>query len=389
MASLPLSYTLRSLFVRKSSTLLTVVSIGATVAVLAGVISLQQGFKTLFTESGREDIGVFVRPGSTNEGDSLFRPDLADILIKTTPEIATDARGQPLAAAEMFLAIARKTLAGGTAYVPIRGVQPMSLVLNADLVRIAEGRTFTPGSDEVIVGARLVEHIQDCRVGEVLQINTTPFRVVGIFESESPFAGEIWGDLERYRESLDRGVYNRVIARLRPEVDLAVLQARLKDDKQVPADVYSEREFLTRQTRILSGVLLGLGGVLAAIMGVAAVFTGTNAMLAALSSRTQEIGVLLSIGFRPAAIFFAFLVEAVFLGLLGGLIGILLALPLNGIRTRAMNFSTFSDVAFAFRVTPTVLVTAVAFAMLLGLFGGAWPAWRASRLTPTEALRRA
>jgi ABC-type antimicrobial peptide transport system permease subunit len=388
MAHVPLSYNLRGLWVRKSTTVLTLVSIGATVAVLAAVIALQQGFQRLFTDSGRAGLAVFVRPGSTNEGDSLFRPDLAELLIKSLPEVATDEHGQPIAAAEMYLAVARERVEGGIVYTPIRGVQPMSLRIHADQMHVGEGALFGFGRDEVVVGRRLVERIRDCHIGDVLVLNTTPFRVVGIIDSDGPSAGEIWGDIDRLREALKRGVYNRVIARLEPDVDFAALQARLKDDKQVPADVYTEAVFLARQTARLSQTLYFLGGALALIMGLAAVFTGTNAMQAALSARTHEIGVLLSIGFRPRAVFLSFLVESMLLGLLGGVLGCLLALPLNGIRTAAMNFDTFTDTSFAFRVSPLVLGLATLFALLLGLLGGALPASRAARLRPTEALRR-
>jgi ABC-type antimicrobial peptide transport system permease subunit len=388
VAGVPLSYNVRGLFVRRTSTILTVIGIGATVAVLAGVLALQQGFATLFAESGREDIAVFLRPGATSEGESAFQRSRADILVKSTDEIAQDESGRPLASAETYLAVRLRKLDGGETNVPIRGVEQMSFDLRGEDVRIAEGRRFLPGTDEVVVGRSLTSRIRGCAVGEVIVLNTTPFRVVGVFDHDGPFASEIWGDVERMMGALERPVYSRVIARLRPDADLAALTERLESDKQVPAKVLSEREYLTGQTAILSGILIGLGAFLALVMGTAAVFTGTNTMLAALSARTHEIGVLLSIGFRPLSIFTSFVRESLLLGLLGGIVGTLLVIPLNGVRTGTTNFQTFTEVAFAFRVTPTVLATAIAFAVLLGLLGGAWPAWRAARLEPTEAMRR-
>ncbi|HKX45181.1 MAG TPA: ABC transporter permease, partial [Planctomycetota bacterium] len=218
--------------------------------------------------------------------------------------------------------------------------------------------------------------------------NTTPFRVVGVFASDTSFASEVWGDAERIGAALERPLYNRVVGRLRPGADVRALAARLEDDQRVPAKVLTELQYLSSQTAALSIVLLFLGAFLAGVMGVAAVFTGTNTMLAAIAARSHEIGILLAMGFRPLPIFLAFLLEATALGLLGGLLGILMALPLNGVRTGTTNFQTFTEVAFAFRVTPTVLTTAVLFALALGLLGGAWPAWRAARMRPTEALRR-
>jgi len=222
----------------------------------------------------------------------------------------------------------------------------------------------------------------------VIQLNTTPFRVVGVFDLEGPYGSEIWGDLDRMLAALDRSGPQRVVAKMREGADLEALAARLESDKEVPARFQTEREHLSAQTGMLSGVLLGLGGLLAVIMGIAAVFTATNTMLAALSARTHEIGILLSVGFRPLPIFLSFLLESVLIGLLGGLVGCLLALPINGIETGTTNFATFTEVAFAFRLTPTVLLTAAIFSLVLGLIGGAWPAWRAARMAPTEALRR-
>lgn len=388
MALVPLSYNARSLFVRRSATLLTVFGIGATVAVLAGVLALQQGFERLFTSSGREHVVIFLRPGATNEGDSLFERERAEILMKSRPEIALDEQGRPLAAAERYLAVRRRKLDGGETNVPIRGIGPRSLAIHGDLVEVVAGRPVEFGADEVMVGSALTTRMQNCRVGDVLLLNTTPFRVVGEFRSEGPFNSEIWGDSERIGEALERPLLNRVVAQIVPGTDLEKLAESLESDKRVPAKVQTEKAFLEGQTQVLSGVLLFLGGFLALVMGSAAVLTGTNTMLAAISARSHEIGILLSMGFRPLPIFLAFLFEALLLGVLGGALGCLMALPLDGVRTGTTNFQTFTEVAFAFRITPDVLTTAVGFAILLGLLGGAWPAWRAARMKPTEALRR-
>jgi putative ABC transport system permease protein len=388
MALVPFSYNLRSLWVRRSATLLTVVGIGATVAVLSGVLALQQGFETLFTGTGRDHVAVLLRPGATNEGDSLFSLDRTQVLVKGLPEFATDAQGRPLAAAERYLAIRRAKVDGGETNVPIRGVQPMSYAVHGELLELAAGRWPNPGADEVVVGSSLPARIRNTSIGDVITLNTTPFRVVGEFRAEGPFNSEVWGDAERIGEALERPLYNRVVGILRPGTDTAALAARLEDDPRTPAKLLTELEYLSSQTEALSVVLLFLGGFLASVMGLAAVFTGTNTMLAAIAARSHEIGILLAMGFRPLPVFAAFLLEAAALGLLGGALGVLMALPLNGVRTGTTNFQTFTEVAFAFRVTPQVLVTAVSFALLLGLLGGAWPAWRAARLAPTEALRR-
>lgn len=389
----PLQYTLRSLFVRKSSTLLTILGIAATVAVLAGVLALRQGFERLFTEAGSTDVVMFLRPGALSENQSFFRRHLGDRLIKTSKAIALDDRpegGQPIASMQCASAI-RHYKIGGTGKdetnVPVRGVEPPMFTLFNQL-KVVDGRPFKFGNDEVIVGKKLVARVQDCRVGDVLQVNTTPLKVVGVFECEGPYETEVWGDFERIAAALGTGGPTSVFARLKPGVDVKALAKELENDKETPATVLTERDYLVKQTSALSVILLSLSVALSVIMGIAAIFTATNTMLSAVAGRTHEIGILLAVGFRPLPIFLSFLVEAMLLGVLGGVVGCLFALPLNGIETGTTNFNTFTEVAFAFRVGPSVMSSAVVFSLVLGLFGGAIPAWRAARLAPTEALRR-
>ncbi len=385
---IPLRYNLRHLVVRRSATLLTVLGIAATVAIFAGVLSLEAGFRTLFSEAGREDVFVFLRPGAVGEGESVFRRITADRLMKTLPEIRRDAAGAPFAAMELYLAVRRFRTGGGETNVPVRGVEPRSFDVYGDGVRIVAGRRFRPGTDEVIVGRKLVDRIRGCHLGDAILLNTTSFAVVGVFDSDGPFTSEIWGDLDRMRATLSRPDPSRVVALLEPGADAKALTARLENDKETPATVFTERAFLAAQTSALSGAMRGLGIFLAVVMGTAAVFTAANTMLAAVASRTHEIGILRATGFRPLAVFVAFLLESLALGLIGGAVGCAIVVPLHGLETGATNFNTFTEVAFAFRVTPGVLGDAVLFSLILGLVGGAVPAWRASHLTPVAALRR-
>jgi putative ABC transport system permease protein len=387
MGLVPLKYNLRSLFVRSSSTVLTVCAIGATVAVLAGMLSLQQGFVNLFAERGRTDLAVFLRKGATSEGESGLTREQCSILTKEVPEIEKLPDGKPLASAELFLAVRLRKFDGGETNVSIRGVEPMSFAIHGDDVRIAEGRNFAPGADELIVGAGLTSRIADCKVGDTLRINTASFRIVGVFEGKGGYRSEIWGDLDRLSEALERPVRSRVLAKVAPTADLASIQERYSSDMRTQPKVQSEQQYLSSQTERLSLTFQVLGGFLAVIMGIAAVFTGTNSMLAAIGARTHEIGILKAIGYTPWAIFVAFLGEAIVLGVLGGVVGCLLVLPFQGAETGTMN-QTFSEVTFAFRTTLPVMGTSIAFAAALGLVGGLFPAWRAARMTPTQALRR-
>lgn len=388
MKLVPPSYNLRSLLVRRGPTLLTVLGIAATVATVAGVLALQQGFATLYAENGRADLAVVLRPGATSEGVSSFSRESALRIAKSTPEFALDEDGAPLASLECFLAVRRFRVDGGETNVPLRGVQPQTFRLRGDELRIAEGRNFVAGTDEVIVGRSITGRIANCRLGDVLTINVTPFKVVGIFECDGPFESEIWGDFDRMLSALDRFGPNRVLGRLAAGSDVEAMDERMRASPDTPAAVTTERDYLTSQTEVLSAILVFLGGFLGLIMGVAAVFTATNTMLSAIASRTHEIGILLASGFRPLAIFLSFLFEATLLGLLGGIVGALLVLPLNGIQTGTTNFQTFTEVAFGFRITSSVLLTAIVFSLVLGVFGGTLPALRAARMTPTNALRR-
>jgi putative ABC transport system permease protein len=388
MAFVPFQYNVRSLLVRGGATLMTVLSVAATVGVLAGVLCLQQGFTLMQTERGRDDVAVFLRPGANSEGESALDLERAQVVLKETPEIATGDGGAPLAAAETFLAVSLAKLDGGKTNVPIRGVQPATFDVHGGDVRMVAGRRFAAAADELIVGAALAERIANCRVDDVLVLNTTPFRVVGVFEARGSYRSELWGDVERLRQALQIANYNRVVARLRPGASAAELHARLKDDVRTPAKVQSEKEYLAAQTGMLAGLLGTMGWFLAVIMGVGAVFTGTNAMLSLVAARTHEIGILLATGFRPWAIFVSFVLEAALLGLLGGVLGCVPVLFLDGMQTGTTNFATFTEIAFAFRFTPQVVVSAIAFAVVLGVLGGAFPALRAARLRPTQALRR-
>jgi len=391
MALVPIGYNVRSLVVRGGGTVLTVLSTAATVGVLAFLLCMQQGFSEMVQERGREDLAVLLRPGAKSEGESAFTRERAQIVLKETPEFATGAESQPLAAVEMFLAVSLEKTSGGKTNVPIRGVQPATFAIHGDDIRIVEGRRHDQGADELLVGKGLVDRIANCHVNDVLMLNLTPFRIVGVFEGRGSYHGELWGDVDRLQHALNAEEFNRVIGVLRPGASAAELNRRLKDDVRVPAKVQSEREYLANQTGELSEMLQFVGAFLGIIMGIGAVFTGTNAMLASIGARTHEIGILLATGFRPWAVFLSFLLESALLGLLGGIVGCaaVLTVSLVGLDIATTNFRTFTQVVFGFRFTPVVLLSAMSFAFVLGLLGGALPALRAARMRPTQALRRA
>jgi len=385
--ALPLAYTVRNIAVRRASALFTALGIAMTVAVFAGVLSLRAGFEGVYKPRGDTNLAVYLRPGATSEGESGLQREKVDILVKERPEIARDAEGRPVAAGETFLAMFLEKLDGGKTNVPLRGIQPMSIPLRGDALRLVEGRWLEFGSDELVVGRRLVTRMKDCQVGQTLVLNLTPFRVVGVMDSEAADAGEIWGDADRMMEAMQRPSFQRVIARVVPGTDFAALSAQLEHDVRTPVSVSSEREYLGKQTTATGGMLQILALILTVIMGIAAVLGSVNTMLASVSSRTHEIGVLLAIGYSRLSIFTAFLVESALIGLIGGALGLLIALPFDGIETGMANWNTFTDVSFAFTLTPALALQSFVLAFALGLLGGALPALRAARLRPVEALR--
>ncbi|MHC5011282.1 MAG: ABC transporter permease [Planctomycetota bacterium] len=386
----PWAYPWRSLLVRWQASLFSAVGIAMTVAVLCGVFALRQGFQDLTSATGDDDVIVYVRRGSTSEGESGIPLERVEILTKSRPETALDEEGRPLAAGESYLALfLPRAGGGGEVNVPVRGIQEASLRIHGEKFRIVAGRPLTFGADEVMVGRPISERIANCGLDEVLTINVTPFEVVGIFEYEGAYRSEIWGDVERISAALDRPFRQRVLARLADGYTAEAVAAELDDDKRTPANVMSEKAYFISQTAVLGGVLGGLGVFLTLVLGIAAILGAANTMLAAVGARMREVGILRSMGFGRTAILLAFLMEAALIGLFGGILGALLVLPLDGIETGTMNWDTFTESVFAFRVNASLLLVAVGLAVGLGLVGGIVPAWRASRLRPVDALRRA
>ncbi|HEX9792512.1 MAG TPA: ABC transporter permease [Planctomycetota bacterium] len=290
--ALPLRYSVRNLLVRRSSAIFTALGVALTVAVFAGVLSLREGFKNAYSVSGRDDVAIFLRLGTNSEGESGMGRQTTEILIKERPEVARNAAGQPIAAAESFLAVYMETIGGGLTNVPIRGVQAASLEMHGDSLRIVEGRWMEFGSDEVVVGRPLSKRMESCKVGDSLMLNTTPFRVVGVYELPGAQGGEVWGDVERMMAALQRPIFQRVVAKVVPGTDFAALAALMEKDVRTPVKVQSEPEYLAAQTGVFGQMLGILAGILSLVMGLAAVMGSMNTMIASVAARTHEVGVL-------------------------------------------------------------------------------------------------
>jgi putative ABC transport system permease protein len=385
----PWHYYVRSLFERKGTTLMTVGSIAFVVLVYIGVLSLAAGLQRAFGASGDSRNVIVLREGSTSETTSYYPVDRYREL-KTLPGIPTTAEGEPLASGEVLVLqnLGRKD--GTMSNVTLRGVTPEAFLIRENL-RIVAGRSFQPGRGEVIVGQNLTSRFRDLQLGSTVQFGRLPFRVTGIFESGgSSFDSEVWGAGADFCQAFQRGVYysSTLIRTASPEAARELIE-RIEKDQRLKLNALPEREYYAQQTAATARQFLVLGNGLAILMAFGACFAAANTMYASVAARTGEIAILRALGFKRRGILAGFLLESVLLGLVAGLVGAGLSLPLNGITAGTTNFVTFSEISFTLRTTPDVLAGGVLLAVLTGLVGGIAPAWTASRMPILEALRAA
>ena len=384
--ALPLKYNFRNITVRKSSTLATAFSIGLTVGVFLMVMALARGIDLTLTSSGEPLNLIVMREGSTAElNSSVSRENLNNLIYLDGVVREGD---QPLVSPETLTLIykARKGMSQGS-NVTIRGIGPMSNKLRSGFKTVA-GRMFQPGLAEAVVSRRISERFQGLDVGDKFRIQSTDYTVVGLFEAGGKaFESEIWVDVNSLASATKRETFSSVLLRAKDETALASLAKRITDDQQLHLKAVPERTFYEDQQGVASGALKGLAVFIALIMAVGAGFAGMNTMYAAVARRTKEIGTLRVLGFRRRSILIAFVLESVTIAVIGVAIGILLALPLNFVSTGTANFTTFSEIAFNFRVTPDLMLSGLIFGIGIGFLGSLLPSIRASRFRIVDALR--
>lgn len=388
--ALPLSYNVRNVRVRWQVTLLSIVGIALVVAVFTVLMSMSEGFAQALRSTGRIDNAIIVQPGSASELTSGVPLDQGNEIV-VDQRVARGPDGQPLASWEWVIVISLpKTTDGQPTNVSIRAVQPRTFDVRGG-VQVVEGRRFTPGLDEVMVGKKLVDRIQGLGLGRTVKYERKEFKIVGIFESQGgAFESEIWGDYDVFGAIFKRGSgANALVVRMRDAADIPALDRTIKANPHMQLQAVQERKYYEDQAGPLALILRRLASGVAFIMGIGAVFGAMNTMYAIVSARTREIGTLRALGFSRRAILFSFVVESLVLALVGGAIGCLLAFPMNGFSTGTGQTQSFSEIAFAFRITPAILMSGLAFAAFMGLIGGFLPALRAARLPITSALREA
>lgn len=385
---LPIQYNLRNLVVRRTMTLMTAGGIALVVAVLVLTLALAHGFSATLVATGRPDNAIVLRSGSDSEMMSGLTREAARA-ITSDPAVARGADGEPLALSEMVVLVnlVRRGNPAASSNVSVRGVDSRVLELRPD-IGLREGRLFRAGMDEVVVGRNLGRRFEGCGLGEKLRMGGRDWTVVGTFDAGgSGFDSEIWGDAEAFLPAFDRSVWSSLTLRLKDPGALPALQARLEADPRLHATARIEQEYYRAQSQQLAAVIRALGLFLVVVMAAGAVFGALNTMYAAVGSRSREIATLLALGFPPRAILASFMVESVLLCLVGGVLGCLLALPVHGMSTGTTNWTSFSEVAFEFRLTPGILATGMLASVLLGLVGGWFPARAAARRPVSEALR--
>lgn len=384
--ALPLKYNFRNLTVRKASTFATALSIGLTVGVFLMVMSLARGIDLTLTSSGEPLNLIVMREGSTAElNSSVSRENLSNLMYLDGIVREGD---QPMVAPELQTLIykARKGMSQGS-NVTIRGVGAMSNKLRSGFRTVA-GRMYQPGLAEAIVPRRIADRFQGLDIGDKFRIQATDYVVVGLFEaSGKAFESEIWVDVNSLASATKRETFSSVLLRAKDQTALESLAKRITDDQQLHLKALPERTFYEDQQGVASGALKGLAVFIALIMAVGAGFAGMNTMYAAVARRTKEIGTLRVLGFRRRSILIAFVLESLAIAVIGVAIGILLALPLNFVSTGTANFTTFSEIAFNFRVTPDLMLLALIFGISIGFLGSLLPSIRASRFKIVDALR--
>lgn len=382
---------LRNLPQRLDSSLVAVIGIAGVVAVLVALLSISEGFRATVAQKGRDDVVIVIRGGSGDELSSGLGKDQVQV-VTDAPGIQRDDAGA-LASPELYtildLPTRKEGAAGPPSNVPFRGITANAPKIRREF-RIVEGRMLTPGKDEVIVGRAAAGQFYGLEVGKQITSGSRRWEVVGIFTDDGGVSeSEVWADLIVLQGAYRRGTtVQSVRAKLDNPLSLGTLKRSLAADPRVNVTVRTEQEFLAEQSRILVGIISVLGTAIALLMGAGAVFAAVNTMYSAVSARTREIATLRAIGFGGTPVLISVLIEALALGLLGGVLGGAAAyFAFNGYQASTLNFATFSQVSFAFRVTPGLLITGVIYALLLGLAGGLLPGWRAARLPVTEGLR--
>jgi putative ABC transport system permease protein len=386
--AIPIIYNFRSVRARWASAIVAVLGIAGTVGVFVAMLALARGFRATLVASGSAENAIIRRAGSTGEIDGVIGLDQVRV-IQDAPGIA-HAGTEPLMSPEVVVIAAFPLKTTGTdANVQVRGLSPNVLKVRSN-VHISEGRSFEPGLTELIVGRNATAAYEGFDIGKTVRFGGGTWKVVGVFDAGgSAFDSEIWCDARVLNQVYKRpeGIFQSVTVHLSSPSALGELKDSLTADPRMTVQVDREVDYYEKQSRGITTLITVLGALVAAVMGIGAIFGALNTMYSAVSERSREIATLRAIGFGAGSIVISFVFEALLIAFIGGLLGCVAVLPLNGLTTGTLNWQTFSHLAFAFRVSPVLLGIGVFFALLMGLVGGVPPAIRAARRPIALALR--
>ncbi len=383
----PIKYNVRYLVTRWPGTLMTALTFALVVATFVIVMSLARGIERALTKTGEPLNVILVRPGAQSESMSSVMIERYPI-IKNLRGIAKDERGVPLAVPEVLVLVNKpKYPDGRQSNLQIRGIHPDSYKLRPR-VKIVAGRAFNPGLREVIVSRRVAERFMNMRIGDRPRLGHAQWTIVGLFDAEgTAFDSEAWADYREVMQEFDRQAYCSVLARATDAAAVEEIRKQADDDLRIKLTAKTEEAYYREQT-VTATPLKAFGIFLAVLMSIGASFAGMNTMYANVANRTREIATLRVLGFTPFAVLVSFLIESVALAFLGGLLGCLLSLPINGLATGTTNFATFSEIVFYFTITPDLMVNGLLFAIFMGAIGGFLPAYSASKTPVLQALRQ-
>jgi putative ABC transport system permease protein len=387
--ALPISYNIRNLIVRWKVTLLAIGGIALVVAVMLVLVAMSTGFRTALRATGSPDNAIVIQRGQNSELTSGFTRDNAN-MIMVDSRVTRDDQGKPLASPEiMIVNNMPRRQDGSSVNVVVRGVTQQAFKVRS-IVKIVQGRNFTPGLYELVVGKKAFERYVGLDVGQSINLQRRAWKVVGVFEADgSGFESEIWGDLEVMGPAFNRSNgYSSLTLRLKNPADVEKFNEDLKRNPSMQVEAMSERQFYDNQAGGVATALLALAGFVAVVMGIGAVFGAMNTMYGIVVARTREIGTLRALGFSRISILVSFVLESTFLAVVGALLGCLIALPANGM-TSSAGGANFAEVAFAFKISTFALGVGIAFGAVMGIVGGLLPAVKAARLPITTALREA
>ena len=385
----PFSYVFRNLWTRKLTTLLTAGGMALVAFVFAAVLMLDAGLNRTMVGTGSIDNVIFIRKGAETEIQSGVTRDQA-ALVASQPQVARGEDGYPLASKESLVLISLvKTGQDRGSNIVTRGVSPMGFVLRPQ-VKIVQGRTFRPGSSEIVVGKSIHDEFDGVAIGQKLRFAQNEWLVVGTFDGgKSAFDSEVWGDVEQLMQAFRRTNYSSVIVKMTSADNFDVMIKGVTDDIRIGLEGKRERLFYEDQSRALSTFISFLGVFLSVIFSVGAMIGAAITMYSSVAMRTAEIGTLRALGFRQPSILVAFLTEALLLGLVGGLAGLACAAFLQTITISTMNFQSFSQLAFSFLLTVKIALLTLLFSLVMGFVGGFLPAVKAARMKIVDALRAA